>query len=175
MKRDNLEALVRIHQAEIFRYLRYLGADDRSLAEDLVQEVFLAAWRSPSAPVTDDVRRQAAWLRGVARNMFYAHCRRERKKRPLDEATLAQAESLWANEFLREGDGFDYVEALRKCLARLQDRQRRCVDMRYAQNKSRSEMAAALQMTDDGVKSALQRIRALLADCIEQRLRSEQA
>lgn len=175
MNRNDLAALVRIHQAEIFRYLRYLGAQDRNLAEDLVQEVFLAAWRSRSAPSADDVRRQAAWLRGVARNLFYAHCRREKKKRPLDEATLFKAEALWADEFLRDGDGFNYVEALRHCLARLGDKQRRFLDLRYTQNKSRAEMAGMLRMTEDGIKSALQRIRALLADCIEQRFRSEQA
>jgi len=174
VNRNELEALVRIHQAEIFRYLCYLGAEDRSLAEDLVQDVFLAAWRSRSAPGAEDVRRQAAWLRGIARNLFYAWCRRERKSRPLDESTLARAESLWAAEFLREGDGFDFVEALRKCLNRLQEKQRRFLDLRYTQNRSRADMAELLHMTEDGIKSALQRIRALLADCIDQRLRSEQ-
>ena len=42
MDRKVLESLVRIHQAKLYRYLRYLDAD-RQTAEDLLQDVFLAA------------------------------------------------------------------------------------------------------------------------------------
>lgn len=174
MNRDELEALVRIHQAELYRYLRYLGASDRARAEDLVQETFLAAFRSPG-PRDADERVQAAWLRGIARNLFFAHCRRSRREHSLDQAALDQAEAVWANEFLSAGNGFDYLEALRKCLTRLNARQRRFLDLRYAESKSRAEMAAALDMSEDGIKTGLQRIRALLSDCIQQRLRTEQA
>jgi RNA polymerase sigma-70 factor (ECF subfamily) len=176
MNRDDLEALIRAHQAELFRYLRYLGAVDRAVAEDIVQETFLAAFRSPAPPLTDDVRRQAAWLRGIARNQFYAYCRRSRRS-PVraDSDLLERAEALWADEFLRSGDGFDYVEALRHCLALCGTRQRRLLELRYTEGRSRAEMARLLQMTEDGIKSALQRIRALLADCIQRRLRTENA
>ena len=40
----DLERLVREHQAELWRYLRYLGSD-AARAEDLVQETFLRVWR----------------------------------------------------------------------------------------------------------------------------------
>lgn len=170
---DELETLIRIHQAEIYRYVRYLGAADQNLAEDLVQETFLAAWRSSRGPDVNEDRRQAAWLRGIARNLFLAECRRK-KLALLDEYQLGQAEKIWADEFLREGDGFDYVQALRRCLDRLAARQRNYLDLRYTQGKSRTEMARLLHMSEDGIKSALQRIRALLADCIAQRLRAEE-
>ena len=41
MDRDTLSVLVKTHQAEIYRYVRYLGAD-ASPAADLGQETFLA-------------------------------------------------------------------------------------------------------------------------------------
>lgn len=81
MDKATLAIWVKTHQAEIFRYLRYLGAWDVSLAEDLVQETFLAVHQSPNTPETDDVRRQGAWLRGVARNIFLLHYRRSRTDR----------------------------------------------------------------------------------------------
>jgi RNA polymerase sigma-70 factor (ECF subfamily) len=171
MTRDELETLVRTHQAELFRYVRYLGAGDCAAAEDLVQETFLAAFQSPNPPPAGDDRRQSAWLRGIARNLFLAYCRRQRIS-PVraDSATLEKAEALWATEFLRKGDGFDYVEALRQCLGHLGQRQRQVLDMRYAQKKSRVEMAQLLRMSQDGIKTALQRIRAMLMDCIQRRL-----
>ena len=45
MDRDELAVVVRVNQAGIYRYLRYLGAD-RPTAEDLVQETF---WRHSRA------------------------------------------------------------------------------------------------------------------------------
>jgi RNA polymerase sigma-70 factor (ECF subfamily) len=171
MTRDNLETLVRTHQAEIFRYVRYLGAVDRALAEDIVQETFLAAFKAADSPSVSELRRVSGWLRGIARNLFLAHCRRSRTSPvTIDSAILEHAESLWSAEFLREGDGFDYVEALRHCLGSLAAKQRRFLDLRYTQGKSRVEMAQLLQMTEDGIKTALQRIRAMLADCIQRRL-----
>src|SRR5262245_1669606 len=171
MNRDELETLVRTHQAEVYRYVRYLGAMERGLAEDLVQETFLAAFQSPNPAPANDVRRQSGWLRGIARNLFLAHCRKARNS-PVhaDSSSLQRAEECWAVEFLRDGDGFDYVEALRRCLGTLGQKQRRFLDLRYAEKKSRVEMAQLLRMTEDGIKSALQRIRAALMDCIQRRI-----
>jgi len=174
MNRNELQILMRCHQAEVYRYVRYLGAD-RSAAEDLVQETFLAAFRSPDPPLSADAGRQRAWLRGIARNLFFAHCRRSRKSPiPVDGAYLEQAETFWATEFLQEGDGFDYVEALRECLKRLTAKGRRLLDLRYTHEKSRIEMSRLLGMSEQGIKSALRRIRARLADCIQRRLASEE-
>ena len=171
---DELETLVHMHQAEIYRYLRYLGAD-ATTAEDLVQETFLAACSSTNPPAAPPAVR-CAWLRGIARNRFMDSCRR--RKRVVVQAeveSVEQAERVWRDEFLREGDGFDYLEALRNCLAQLPERSRLALDLRYTQSRSREEMARVLQMTGDGIKSLLRRIRAGLADCIRRRLRAEQA
>jgi len=175
VERAALEALVKVHQAELYRYLRYLGASPEA-AEDLVQETFLAACRSETAPKTDAVRRRAAWLRGVARNLFLAHCRRDRSS-PVraDSESLARAEGTWEATFLRGGDGFETLEALRACLRELPERQREVLDLRYRERRSRSALARLLKMTEDGVKSLLRRIRAALAACIERRRRTGEA
>lgn len=173
MNRSELELLVRAHQGGIFRYLRYLGARFAA-AEDLVQETFLAAFKSARPPDLQDDRATAAWLRGVARNLFLTHCRRNRSN-PVNVTAryLEGAERVWVSEFLREGDGFDYVEALRICLETLADSQRRTLTLRYAENRSRSEMASLLNMTENSVKSLLRRIRAALARCVGKRLKLE--
>jgi RNA polymerase sigma-70 factor (ECF subfamily) len=173
MDRDRLAMLVRAHQAELYRYMRYLGADNAA-AEDLVQETFLAAFRSPNPPGSGDCRCAAAWLRGIARNLFLRHCRRLRTSPvPADAEFLEQAEATWTGEFLRDGEGFDYVEALRRCLETLSAEQRRALDLRYTERTPRAEMARLLEVTENGVKTLLRRIRARLADCIRKRLKLE--
>lgn len=173
MTRNELEDLVRTQQAALYRYVRYLGASDAATAEDLVQETFLAACRSPNGPTATDAQGQAAWLRGIARNLFLAHCRRKRSSPvQVDSAALERAEAFWSEEFLRADEGEDYLDALRRCLETLSEKPRRLLELRYTQNRSRSEMARLLGLSEDGVKSSLQRVRNLLADCIRRRLDS---
>jgi len=170
VRREDFETLIRAHQAELYRYLRYLGAD-RTSAEDLVQDVFVAVLRARRVPEMD---RAAAWLRGIARNLFLQWCRRKRSGVVrADSETVEKAESTWRSVFLRSGDGFDYVEALRKCSKQLPEKHRRLLDQRYGRKMSRAEMARAASMSENGVKSLLRRIRAALAECIKRRLRVE--
>jgi RNA polymerase sigma-70 factor (ECF subfamily) len=173
MDRETLEALANAHQSEVYRYVRYLGADAAD-AEDLVQDTFLAAFRSANVPAATDVRGQAAWLRTIARNRFISRYRRS-KANPVDTSSerLERAEATWASAFLRHGDGSDYLDALRQCLDALPEKSREAMHLRYADRKSREEMAQLLNMTEDGVKSLLRRIRGALAECIRRRLALE--
>ena len=175
MDRERLQTLVRLHQAELYRYLRYLGADAEAAA-DLVQETFLTALGGAAGPQTEEPRRQAAWLRGIARNLFLVYCRRARSS-PVasDSRAVERAEATWQSAFLRDGDGFETLEALRACLATLPEKQRGVLDLHYAQKKSRAEMGRLLRLTEDGIKSLLRRLRAALGDCIEERLRAARA
>ena len=68
--REDLEILVRRHQAMVWRYLRLLGADD-SEADDLMQETFLRISGHPSHPQA--IRTPAAFLRGISRNLLLGH------------------------------------------------------------------------------------------------------
>jgi RNA polymerase sigma-70 factor (ECF subfamily) len=173
MDRVALETLAKAHQSEIYRYMRYLGAHDAD-AEDLVQDTFLAAFRTAKVPAASDTRGQAAWLRTIARNRFISHYRR-RKASPVDTSSerLERAEAVWVSEFLRDGDGSDYLDALRQCLDALPEKSREALDLRYAARKSREEMAQILNLTESGVKSLLRRIRGVLAECIRKRLALE--
>lgn len=166
---EEFEILIRMHQGEIYRYLRYLGAD-HTLAEDLVQEVFVAAWRGAWDSESQSQYQQAAYLRGIARNLFFQHYRRNHRTVQLSKDQLEHAEEFWSREFLRGEDGFEYLEALRRCLERLTEKKRRYLDLFYRDGRSRAEIAHELSVTEHGVKSALQRIRALLADCIHTQL-----
>ena len=175
MTRDELRALVLAHQAALLRYLRYLGSDSQT-AEDLVQDTFLAAFHSASPPASQRPAVVAGWLRGIGRNLFLMHCRRERTSpvRTSPDA-LKAAEDLWVGEFLRDGDGFDYVAALQACLEGLSERKRDAIRRRYEKRQPRAAMAAELSMSEDGIKSLLRRIRAVLADCVRGRLAAEEA
>ena len=177
MSHEQLELLIRTHQAMIYRYLRYMGAAT-DVAEDVGQETFFAAYKSGSVPLEDaavEGGRCAAWLRGVARNQLLMYFRKARSN-PVSsdpvvlEQALEQADLVWATELLRNSDGFDYVEALQKCLARMQGTQKKVLEMFYAEEFSRAQIAEAMNMSEDGIKSLLRRVRAALRQCVLSRL-----
>ena len=168
LDRESLAKLIRAHQVELWRYLRYLGADDGE-ADDLLQETFLAAWRSGRLTKIAQPRAQAAYLRGIVRNLFCAHCRRQgRRPRPVDARLLEQAEQVWTAEV--RGGGADYLDALRQCVRLLHGRARDLIAMQYADGLSVAEIAARLGMAADGVKTLGRRTREALADCVRRRL-----
>jgi len=170
-----LQMLVNEHQAELYRYVRYLGAD-HALAEDLVQETFLTTFEGAPPPSLDDVRRRGAWLRGIARHLLLRHWEKKvRRPATLDSRALERAEQVWTDTFPAGEDGAVCLEALRACVEQMPQRSRDMLDFRYRQKKSRSEMAVAFSMTEHGIKSALQRIRARLWECIRARLKLEGA
>src|SRR6187200_2920641 len=87
----DLASLVRKHQAGVWRYVRFLGADT-SEADDLTQETFLALARAEF--VERDERQTAGYLRVVARNQLLAL--RRKQNREVSTVELEAADSVWA-------------------------------------------------------------------------------
>lgn len=158
--------LVRSHQAEVWRYVRYLGASTE-LADDLVQETFLQLLRTPFQERTP--AETAQWLRTVARNQFVRSFRRP----PLPLADLDAIEVAWT-DFAGDDAGSRSLAALRACVERLAGRPRDVVRWHYEERCSRAEISARLGIGEDGVKSLLRRTREVLRACIE-RQRTEGA
>ncbi len=160
----DLAALVRRHQLGLWRYLRALGAP-ADLAEDLLQETFLVAWRRLGEDRGDAAA--AAFLRATARHLLL----RRRRDHGRREALLAELTDLAWRRDCGDDDGERWLDALRGCLAALDGRAREVVQRFYGDGMARDAVAAAMGMKPTGVKTLLQRVRAALRDCIERRLR----
>ena len=165
-----IEKLVNMFQATLYRYVRFLGADSET-AREVVQDTFVAASRSRSHPGPEEAEQMGPWLRGVARNLFLKACRaRRRLPIPVDPSSLAEADACWTEWTAGAQNTSVILAALRECLGRLPERQRAILAARYEHRRPRAEMAATFGMTQDGVKSALRRVRRALADCIRSHL-----
>ena len=156
-------SLVRTHQAAVWRYLRYLGANE-ALADDLTQETFLKMLEHP--PELRGQVETSAWLRTVARNNYLMALRRNSKTVSVEE--FEQLDVVWQQH---EGDdeGEGYKAALRECLKTLGDRARKAVELQYASEQSRADIAGALGLDPEGAKTLLRRAREQLRKCIEKK------
>lgn len=155
--------IIETHQAGVWRYLRFLGCDEAQ-ADDLTQEVFVVAL---TKPFTYEGRGQATvWLRHVARNLFLAEVRRQKREVAVEELD-ARDEAFAFNS--GEDDGKSHREALRACLEKVPQRSRNALSTFYG-GDSRQGTAAALGMTDEALKKLLFRLREALRDCVQRRL-----
>ncbi|MDA0798056.1 MAG: RNA polymerase sigma factor [Chloroflexi bacterium] len=81
---DALDVLVARHQPKALR-VAYVVTQDRSLAEDAVQDAFIRAYRS--AATFDSTRAVEPWLMRIVVNRAVDIAKRSRRERSLDEAT----------------------------------------------------------------------------------------
>ncbi len=150
---DDAQALVtllfRTESARLVQMARWF-VDDRTAAEDLVQEAFIRL--AANVGRIQQPERAAAYLRSIVINLARDHNRRglvsvrHRPPAVLDEPSAEQDATV--RESRRE-----VVAALRD----LPRRQRDCVVLRYYLDLSVADIAATLGVSTNSVKTHLQR------------------
>lgn len=123
---------------------------DSVLAEDIVSNVFLAAWRSAGA-YRQGSRQFRRWIFGIARNEVRDYWRRRESALPMLDVDLFDR----AEDRLASPDHL--VEAIEHAMAGLTDEQRQVVVLRYFGNKSHEEIAATLGKREGAVRAQLMR------------------
>lgn len=154
---DRTDVVAR-HALGACRFARSLGAA-RELAEDLTQEAFVVAWRKGKQHLPD--RALAAFLRRTVRLLWLEQRRGVRKH---EAALSAMALRLWEAEV--DDDGSAEVVAARACVQQLRGRAARAIELAYRDGASRVEIANALGMQPNGVRTLLARTRVWLEQCI---------
>ena len=151
-------------QNRLFAYLMTLLGDVHD-ARDVLQETNLVLWQKMGE--FEKGTNFGAWARKCAYFQALAFLRdRKRDRHLFDDDVLeqfAQEASSHAGEEERE-------LALRDCLAKLPDRQREMVSVRYREGSSVKELVRIFKKKESAVKMTLMRIRQALLDCIETKI-----
>ena len=156
-----LADLYRLHGRSVHKYLRTLTNGDLQLAEDILQETFLRAWRTPRLAHRPEAARP--WLVTVARNLVVDRVR-HRKRRPQEAGDSALTHIPAARcEISRVVDSITLAEAM----AKLTPNRREVVVHMYLHGRSPHEVSAVLGIPVGTVKSrahsALRALRSHLA------------
>ena len=142
---------------------------DEALAEDAVQEAFLALWRTAGAFVPERARART-WIVTLVHRRAVDLVRREERRRgePLEEAPEAEGGSVETDALLRLER-----ERVAEALARLPDPQREAIELAYYGGFTQSELAERLGQPIGTIKSrmftGLARLRELLDEASETR------
>jgi RNA polymerase sigma-70 factor (ECF subfamily) len=157
--------IVREYQNSVFNVcLRILGNVQE--AEDLAQEAFLRAYRNIAQ--FDPSRPFGPWIRVLAANLCYNHLNKARfEQAPLeDERDRLQEDHRQSPENLLELSQ-EHQEIYQK-IWQLPEIQRIALELRHFQGLSYQEMADALDLPLNTVRSHLYRARRKLAELLEE-------
>lgn len=154
------EALVRRYQRRIFSLcLRMLGGANAE-AEDVVQEVFLTAWRR-----LPEITHEAAfgsWIYRTATNRCLNVLRARKPVTEFDEQ--AEPPTRTIGDPAREAQTSQAMVALTAALATLTPLQRACWLLREVHGRSYEEIAEMVGTTTPGVRGRIARARIELAE-----------
>ena len=170
------EALVRLMAGEDKRAVKllYLRHHDRlrrfvtrltgneSVAEEVVNEVFLAVWRH--AGEFEGRSQVATWLMSIARFKAISECRR-RLEAQLDERSAAIIEDP-ADTPAISMDKRERVDILQKCLAKLTPLHREVINLIYYQGKKVEEVAQFTGAPINTVKTRMHHARLRMAELL---------
>jgi RNA polymerase sigma-70 factor, ECF subfamily len=151
---------------QTFAYV-YRRVGHRQLAEDLVSDVFLRAYRRLSTFEWQGVD-LGAWIMTIARNRVHDHFRsaRFRLERPTEELRDDPAAS-GPEDPERVAVGRDLTRALGQALDRLKDEHREVVELRFVHDLSVVETAAIMDRSVGATKALQYRALRALASEVE--------
>lgn len=158
---ERFTRLLMANQRRIYAFVLSL-VHDPAAADDVLQEVLGVLWRK-----FDQFREEtdfAAWAMSAARLSVFEWRRRQAKlPLPLTDEELA----ILADEAEQLSGEFEARQtALRECLKKLGDKERRLLHSRYFLNESVAEMAAQAKYTPRAVYRALNKVHAMLLRCV---------
>ncbi|MCB9895779.1 MAG: sigma-70 family RNA polymerase sigma factor [Planctomycetes bacterium] len=160
---DTLIRLMKEHQADVWRYLRFLGAEP-STADDVTQDTFIYMYRRL---IDGDSRDSTgAYLRKAAKHFYLNRLRASKREVALD---FDAADTIW--EALTPGTGDDRIDALERCLDKLAERARRAIDLKYRDGRKETEVAEAMDTSAEAAKALLKRTREQLRECVERQVK----
>ena len=163
---DAYGAIVQDYQSSVFNVCyRILG--NRQEAEDLTQEAFLRAYHQIAS--FDLSRPFGPWMRTLAANLCFNHL----KKARLDRVLLEDERDQLPDDPWRGPEGALEInqdhKALYQAIWNLPDIQRMALELRHFQGLTYQEMAKALNLPLNTVRSHLYRGRQKLAELLEEK------
>jgi RNA polymerase sigma-70 factor (ECF subfamily) len=157
-----MQVLYARHNVRVYRFILRLTGNP-SLAEDLVSEVFLDAWRQ--ADTFESKSQVSTWLLAIARYKALSALRR-RTDEHLDEQMAASIEDTADNPETVVGTR-NRNTIIQKCLTQLSPAHREVIDLVYYHEKSVEEVAQIVGVPAATVKTRMFYARSKMADLLK--------
>jgi RNA polymerase sigma-70 factor, ECF subfamily len=160
--RTAMHILYSRHNVRVYRFILRI-VRDRSVAEDLVSQVFLDVWRTASQ--FEGRSQVSTWLLSIARFKALTALR-QRRHEDIDQEDVRQiADEADTPETSLDRSNTSAI--LRACVAKLSPAHREIVDLVYYHEKSVEEVAEIISVPANTVKTRMFYARKQLADLLK--------
>ena len=146
------EAVYREELPRVYNFFLYRTGDERQ-AEDLTAETFEKAWRNRGR-YRHDLAAFSTWLFTIARHAAIDAARRSRPEIPLETVREAAADETVEGSLQQRLD----FERLSILLARLPDRERELVALKYGAGLTNRAIARLSGLSESNVGTILHRV-----------------
>ena len=154
------EVLMRRHNERVYRAARAIVRDERE-AEDVMQQAYVNAYAHLRQ--FNRLAQFSTWLTRIAVNEALSRVRRGGRYTPFeDEPTVMERERPVADNPERQAFAGELRALLEWAIDRLPDGAREVFVLRDVEGLTTAEVAAALGISEDAVKTRLSRARAAL-------------
>jgi RNA polymerase sigma-70 factor (ECF subfamily) len=151
------------HRDRIFLFLTRLTRNP-SLAEEIVNEVFLTVWRRASE--FEGRSRVSTWLAGIARHKGMSALKRRAEVQLADDFAMSIEDPSDNAAATMEKD--DRRIVLRQCLAKLPPAQREVIDLFYFQDEPIQDVARRTGVATSTVKTRMFYARTRMAELLKE-------
>lgn len=164
---DAFAEIVRMYQQSVWQIMAY-ALRDRDATEDLVQQVFVAAYRALDTYETG--RDLGKWINAIARNTVRQEIRRRvresKRLKYYEEQVLALTDDGGETEARREA----MKTAMESCRELLSLHSAEAFRLRYDLAMGFEEVARQMGRTVEATRMLLSRVRENLRLCVERRM-----
>jgi len=166
MERERFEEILRSEGEKIFNYLRKI-LRNRSDAEDLMQETFLAFYKN-----MDNIHEKAfsSYLFRTAYHKALNYLKKRKKTEKFRQFSEDLENIARSPEKENNNDNLNKIISL--CLQKLKPEQAFIIELQFFQKKSYKEIAEILETTESAVDSKLVRAKRKLRKIISSELRT---
>jgi RNA polymerase sigma-70 factor (ECF subfamily) len=159
-RRQRFDQYVGVYHQDMYRYAAWLSRD-KAIAEDVVQEALLRAWKSLDALRDDTSAKQ--WLLTIVRRENARYFERKRLETvDIDNLTASQAALLAVEDE-------DELDDMRQAIYGLEDEYREPLVLQVLMGFSTNEIAEQMGLKQGAVLTRLHRARATHKDKMAQR------
>jgi len=158
-RRLRFDRIVAVYHMDMFRYAAWL-CRDKSIAEDVVQEALLRAWKSLDALREDGAAKQ--WLLTIVRRENARYFERRRLE-TVDKDNLTASQSAMLAEAPNEE-----LNDLREAIYELEDDYREPLVLQVLMGYSTNEIAETMELKQGEVLTRLHRARAKLRQTMQE-------
>ena len=159
-------------RSEFMGYL-YALTRDAELSEEVYQNAAVVVMEK--AKTSEEIRSFRAWAKEVIRRQALHAIRAREVSSRHGRATSPELLEAISDTFLEEQLGDSVIQeerrALGQCLSGLSSEKRELVALRYERDASFEDISGITGSTPAAVQRALSRIRKLLHDCVQRRMR----